>query len=300
VKTGEDRSTHDVMDAIREVFDEYRGYAKLPPKPKHTSADTATVYNLADHHLGMFSWGTETGEDYDLKISEEILLKSMGDLVALSPNSKTAVILNLGDFFHGDNSENRTPKSGNSLDVDTRYAKMLRVGVKLLIKCIELALQKHTKVYVRCLPGNHDPQTSLALSIALDAFFDGNNRVEVDCDPGPFWYWRFGKVFIGATHGHMVKPEAMPGLMASQCAEDWGASEFRYAYLGHVHHRSKGGGELHGVVWETFQTLATKDAWHHASGYSSGRSMTAITHHREHGEIGRHTVSITPHRKKAA
>lgn len=280
-----------LVEALIGAFDAYVGRAEPAPAPAQTNADLATVFVIADHHLGLFAWGRESGADYDLKIGEAILIDAMTALIANAPASGTAVILNLGDFFHSDNDQNRTARSGNALDVDTRYAKVLQVGVKLMITCIELALQKYQEVIVRCLPGNHDPHTAIALTAALAAFFSRDTRVTVDCDPSRFFWWRFGSVFIGASHGDMVKPDQMPGVMASQQPKVWGETRHRYAYFGHVHHKSKGGGEQNGVVWETFQTLAAKDAWHAASGYTSGRSMVAITHHRDKGEIMRHTVA---------
>lgn len=291
IKTRED-SPDILIDAIKSAFEAYRGKAEPVDPATNCEADLLTIYNIADHHLGMFAWGKETGVDYDVKIGEKLLLDSMSQLVANAPAASTAIVLNLGDFFHADNSLNRTPQSGNTLDVDTRYAQVLQVGVRLMIQCIELALGKHDRVIVRCLPGNHDIHTSLALSAALSAFFARNERVTVDCDPSKFFWHVFGKVFIGATHGDMVKPERMPGVMASMKPQEWGKTVHRYAYFGHVHHASKGGGERDGVVWETFQTLSPKDAWHHQSGYVSGRSMVAITHHKQRGEVLRHTVSV--------
>lgn len=285
----------DVLKAIKEEFDGYKGAAELSSmhyQPSQLDPDKATVYMLSDHHLGLYSWAEETGEDYDLAIGEKLLMDAMTTLVQEAPLSETAVILNLGDFFHSQGNENRTPKSGNILDVDTRYAKVLRVGVSLMIRCIELALQKHKTVLVRCLPGNHDPYAALALAVALDAFFHDDQRVTIDTDPSAFFWWRFGKVFVGSTHGDMIKHDQMPGVMAARRPKDWGESEYRYVYLGHVHHKSLGGGEHAGVIWETFQVLAPRDAWHQASGYSAGRSMVAITLHKERGEIIRNTEPV--------
>ena len=133
---------------------------------------------------------------------------------------------------------------------------------------------------------------SHVITIALELFFAGNPRVKIDSDPSEFFWHRHGKVLIGANHGHKVKPEEMPGVMASYRSEDWGKTKFRYCYGGHIHHRSKGGGEKHGAIWETFQTIAGKDAYAHSHGYSSGRSLVSITHHDERGEVMRQTVSI--------
>lgn len=292
VKTTAERGTEDVIEAIRAAFDEYKGHAELPDPPVSTDSDLVTFYNIADHHLGLYAWAKETGDDYDLAIGERLLKTSVADLIATAPKSETAVILNLGDFFHADDTLNRTAQSGNPLDTDTRYAKVLQVGIELMMQCIDLTLQKHQNVIVRCLQGNHDPHTAIALSYALKAFYAANDRVTVDCGPSRFFKFRFGKVLVGATHGDELKPVDMPGFMASQWPQDWGETIFRYAYLGHVHHASKGGGEKNGVIWETFQSLVAKDAWHAGMGYTSGRSMSAITHHRDRGEWFRHTVSV--------
>jgi hypothetical protein len=292
VKTKNEDSPEELISAIKSAFDDYKGLAKLIEKPIHADEELATVYAIGDHHLGMFSWARETGEPYNLEIAESILLNAMDRLVASSPASSTGIVLNLGDFFHADNSDNRTAKSGHSLDVDTRYAKVLQLGVSLMIRCVEMAAQKHEKVIVRCLPGNHDPHTALALSVALSAFFANNHRVCVDIDPGKFWLYVHGKTMLTATHGDMARPDDMPGIIASKWAREWGATEHRYVYLGHVHHKSRGGGEGKGVIWETFQVLPPKDAWHSSMGYTAGRSMTAITHHVEHGEYCRNTISI--------
>lgn len=287
IKTREDNSVVDLTSAIHAAFDEYKGRAELIPPPAETDADLLTVYNIGDHHLGMFAWAQETGIDWDLKKGERILIKTMTTMVSRTPNSHTAIILNLGDFIHADNQRNQTEKSGNVLDVDTRYAKVLQTGVRLLITCVELALQKHEKVILKSLKGNHDPHTALALSIALWAFFHSNPRVEVDMCPAHFFHYIFGKVFICATHGDKARPDDIAGIMATRWPVDWGHTLYRYAYFGHIHHKSKGGGEKHGVEWETFQTLAAKDEYHASKGYSSNRSMTAVTHHRERGEASR-------------
>lgn len=281
-----------LVEALHTAFKEYTGTREPLPAPRLNEPDLLTGYMLADHHLGMYSWARETGANYDLGIAKRILFDAMTELVARSPASETALVLNLGDFFHSDSDENRTRHSGNPLDVDTRYAKVLQLGVDLMLMCVDLALQKHKRVVVRCLPGNHDPYAALALTVALAAFYANDPRVEVDTDPSPFFWFSFGNVFIAATHGDRVKPADMPGVMASFKPQEWGEAKYRYAYFGHVHHKSIGGGEHHGVVWETFQTLAAKDAWHKAMGYSSGRSMTAITFDRNRGEIFRHVVSI--------
>lgn len=281
------------LEAIDETMKKYEGIIpSIPRQSEDVNSDLATIYPIIDHHLGLYSWEAETGANYDLTIAQKVLRDSLGELIAQAPASERAVILNIGDFFHSDDNTNRTRRSGNILDADGRYAKILEIGVDLQFEAISLALTKHQCVEVRNLPGNHDPYASLALNSSIRMAFKNNPRVHVSRDPSPFYFFRFGKVLIGATHGDMIKHTDMPMVLAAYAAKDWGETEHRYVYLGHVHHKSIGGGEKFGATWETFRTLAAKDAWATQSGYASGRSMVAITHHRDSGEKFRHTVTI--------
>jgi DNA-binding Lrp family transcriptional regulator len=295
IKTNKDAERQaELIDAIKATFDGYKGRAELARPPECVNSDLMTVYPIGDMHLGQYSHKPETGEDWDLRSGERALRDTMAELVSTAPNSETGVVLSLGDFFHADDSSNRTPQSGHALDVDTRRNKVLQVGVKLLIDCIELALQKHKHVVVRCLPGNHDPATTPALTIALWAFFHSEPRVEVDCSPSRFFYKQFGKVMVAATHGDQCKMQDMPGVMAATQPEMWGSSRWRVCYTGHIHHRSQVVKEVNGVVCESFQVLPPADAWHAGMGYGAGRSMMAITHHKDFGEKIRNVVSICP------
>lgn len=286
----EDESAQVLQTALLDVFKDYKGHAVLPPSPRASSQDLMTVYPISDQHLGMYAWADEAGEDYDLEIGSELLRSAMTNLVSSSMPSRQALILVLGDFFHSDNLKNQTSKSGNPLDVDTRYAKVVRTGIELLLECIELALQKHRDVTVKVLSGNHDEASAICLSAALHLFFKGNRRVQVDPSPARVWCMQFGANMIAATHGDTIKMKDFPGVMAGYWPVVWGATRFRYGYTGHVHHNSSL--EKDGAIVSSFQTLAAKDAFHYGAGYSAGRSMVAITLHVEKGEIARCTVAV--------
>lgn len=283
-----------IIPTIKSVFEEYKGLAVLPPRGAGIPrGDLLTVYPLADLHLGMYSWAEETGTDYDLYKAEEIVLAAVEELVGASPYSDTAVLLDLGDFFHADNTLNQTQRSKNILDVDTRWAKVLKTGVQIKIKTAQLALQKHKRIIFRQLPGNHDPHTALALAIALDAYFTGSDRVTVDTDPGPFWHFTWGNTMLAATHGDMAKLQDLPGIMAAKWPEEWGRTQFRYAWGGHWHTKKKQlVSAAHGAQVEVFETLAPRDAWGNAMGFTAGRSMVAITFDKDRGERMRNTVAV--------
>lgn len=170
-------------------------------------------------------------------------------------------------------------------------------GVSLHQDLIELALQRHARVRVRVLPGNHDPQSSITLQVGLAAFYASNPRVTVELDPAEMFFTRFGATLIGACHGDKASPERMAMAMAMLCPEDWGLSTFRWFVHGHIHHeRVK---EVGNVRVESFETIASKDAYAAAHGYLAGQSLTSVTLHRERGEIGRHRVNVIPGKRKA-
>ncbi len=291
-KTGEETATHDLVTALKEAFAAYEGHAAPIPAPAITDSDLLSVYVIADQHLGLMSWRRETGENYDLRIGADRLRSCMSRLVSQSPASNQAIVLNLGDWQHADDSRNVTPRSGHVLDVDGRYFKVLTTGVQLMMDCIELALQKHETVLVRNIPGNHDPHASIALTVALSAFYANNPRVTVDDDPSDFFFHRFGATLIGANHGHKMKAPSMAMSMAVRRREDWGQTKFHWFLFGHIHHETAK--EVGDVRCESFQTLAAKDAYAHGGGYNSGQSLTSVTLHISDGEIGRHRVNIGP------
>ena len=298
VKTRADaEQANNLREAILAVFANHSA-PLLPLPPAYTDADTLSIYPIVDLHLGLYAWARETGADYDVDISAGLLRGAIANLVARSAASQTAIILDLGDYFHADDSRNQTKRSGNPLDVDTRYARVLQVGYELVVETIELALQKHAKVIYRKLPGNHDDETSLMLAISIAAHFRNEPRVEVDTDPSRFFVHKFGKVMIGATHGDQLKKSDMAGFMATNGPKEWGETEFRHGFTGHIHHDTA---RVHnGVKVESFNTLAAKDAWHAGMGFTSPRTAVSITMHKDFGEIDRFTVSLPMLRRIAA
>lgn len=292
VKTSLDQSKVEelVKAFVESMVDEVRGTSPKIPAPKVSDDDLLAVYPMGDPHIGMYAWAEEAGDDFDLEIAERITNGVVDRLVSAAPNASTAVILPLGDTFHANDQTNATPGHKHQLDVDSRFPKVLRVGIKMTRSLILRALTKHQKVIVRVEPGNHDPQAKWALTFALAAYFENDPRVEIDLSPAKFWFYRFGKVLIGSTHGDTAKHEVLPGVMAADRAEDWGQTKHRYWYTGHVHHQAVK--EFPGVICESFRTLAAKDAYAAGHGYRAGRDMYCIVHHKDHGEVERHRCDI--------
>ncbi len=281
--------------AMDGILDDLRG--KMPPvcAPKAHDADLLTVIPMGDPHFGLLTWSREVGEDFDLKIAESLTFEAVDRLCALTPSSETAMLLNLGDFYlgdfyHADNSTNRTPQNGNSLDVDGRFQLIAQVGLRAMARCIRRLLEKHSQVIVRNNRGNHDPHQAYMLSLALDALFSDEPRVLIEMTPASFYYFRFGKTLIGSTHGDGAKLNDLPLIMATDVPQDWAAATWRVWHCGHFHHDQTK--DHPGCTVETHRTLATNDAWHRHQGYRSGRDMKALIYSRHYGEVSRIRVGI--------
>lgn len=282
-----------LQEAIAETVAEYQGKGGKvkPPTAKAEGAeDIVLAIPMGDPHIGMYAWAEEAGEDFDLDIARNDLLRAANKLVSIAPRASKCVIINLGDFFHADNSSNQTSRSGHSLDVDSRWSKVLKLGCMVMVDIIKIALKKHPQVEVINAIGNHDDHSSVMLAAFLDAYFSNEERVLVHPTVSKFHYLTFGKCLVGVTHGDTVKHAALGELMAADKPTEWGDTEFRYWYVGHIHNSRKM--ELRGCTVESFRTLAAKDAWHASKGYRSGRDMNAIVLHKDFGEIARYRCDI--------
>ena len=259
--------------------------------PKHTNQDLCTYYPIVDQHHGLLTWGEETGHDWDSSLSAQRLNSAMDDLIQASPKSERSVILNLGDFTHANDQTNATPQSKHQLDVDGRHFKIMRGAVALLKSCIEKAKANHKHVIYRGLRGNHDEAAHIAITLALAEYYSNDRRVEVLSDPSDFFTDHFGLNMVIAHHGDKAKPERLVMSAADNYSEIWGQTKHRFCWTGHIHHKSAK--DISGMLFESFRTLAPKDAYAHSHSYASRQSMTAITLHKLHGERVRNQVNYS-------
>lgn len=258
---------------------------------KYKNSDLLTVYPMGDPHFGLYAWNEETeGGDFDLSIAERDLCEAMDRLVASSPASENALIINLGDFFEADNMQGETMRSKNKLDTDTRWLKVLRTGIRALIRCIQAALTKHKHVSVICAIGNHDDHSSMFLMTILSHLFEKEKRLTIFDAPTIKHYFHWESILIGVHHGHTIKMKELVAQMPYDRPAEFHASKHRYWWTGHIHQDRKI--EEQGVLVESARTLAARNAWAASIGYRSGRDAKAVVYHKDFGEVERHTVSV--------
>lgn len=275
--------------AIRQFIEELaapiKGLAPLTPPPAITSDKLLSVYPIGDQHHGMYAEAEQTGADYNTDISAALLTTHVDFLCSSAPPSGTAILMDVGDFHHANDSNNETPQSKHAMHITASYGKVMQTGAMMLVNATRRLLEKHAKVIVWIMPGNHNPDAAFATALAISFYFHNEPRVEVDLGNSAFKYMRFGKNLIAAHHGDGPKFSNLPLIMAVDRPEDWAATEYRVFHCGHIHHKTFK--EEPGVDIETHRTLAPSNAWDHKKGYRSKREMQRIDYHFETGECNR-------------
>jgi len=275
---------------LLETLPERVARAKPAPEPQHVDEDLLSVLPIGDLHLGLLTWAPEVGESYDVKIATDAISRLVTHLVGSGPPSAHGLLALLGDFLHADDTTAETPRGHNKLDVDGRWHRVLHAAIGTTIALIELMRRRHRQVRVVVAAGNHDPHASVALGIALQYYYEREERVTIDPGPGKFHYVRFGKNLLGITHGDTVKPAQLETIMAADRAADWGDTVHRLWLLGHYHQQARLSGR--GCSAEIFSALSPPDAWAHSHGYRGKRDATKLLLHREWGEIQRYSCSV--------
>jgi len=291
VKTMLDQDKARVMmeEAIKAMAEDIPRLNALPELTTEKNSNLLNCYVITDYHLGMLSWREETGEDWDIKIAEDLLIKWFAKAIQQSPDSEQAVFAQLSDFLHFDGMDAVTPASKHLLDVDTRFAKLVRVAIKVLRKIIDMLLLKHKKLHIIMADANHDPVSQIWLREWFSVLYENEPRVTVDRSPNPYNAYEFGKTALFFHHGHKRKVVNVSEVFASQFREMFGRTKYAYAHMGHLHSIDVKENNL--MIVEQHRTLAPGDAYSARGGWLSGRDAKVITYHQEWGEVSRLTIN---------
>ena len=247
------------------------------------------LYTVSDFHLGMLAWADESGDDWDMKIAEDLFSRWFDAAFQKAPDAGTGVINLLGDLAHFDSLDAVTPASGHVLDADTRYQKLVRYMIRMVRRVVDMALVKHKNVRLLIVQGNHDESGMIWLAEMFSTLYDNEPRVFVDTSPDVYKMVQHGKTTLFFTHGHKCRFDVVEPIMIAKFRKAFGESEYSYAHVGHLHHQKIV--ESRNMIVEQHRTLAAKDAYASRGGWMSGRSANVITYSAEYGEVARLTIS---------
>ena len=259
------------------------------PAPPLSNDNLLNCYVITDYHLGMLSWDEETGENWDVAIAEKLVIKWMEQAIAQSPNADTAVFAQLSDFLHFDGMDAVTPATKHLLDVDTRFAKLVRSAIRVLRTIIDMLLAKHQKLHIIMADANHDPVSQIWLREWFSVLYENEPRVTVDKSPNPYNAYEFGNVALFFHHGHKRKVANVSEVFAGQFREMFGRTKYAYAHMGHYHSIDIKENNL--MIVEQHRTLAPGDAYSARGGWLSGRDAKVISYDRRYGEVSRLTIN---------
>jgi hypothetical protein len=262
--------------AIEELKQDIRKVAPAKP-PKATVEDLLNLYVISDAHIGMLAHHEETGVNWDTKIAEQEFDIGVSNLVYSSPQAEVGFLAQLGDGLHSDGIASVTPRSGHLLDQDGRFHKVVRAATRVFRRAIDRLLERHQRVVVLMMQGNHDPASSIWLQEMFSAVYENEPRVEVVVSPAPYFMYLHGKAFLGFHHGHGAKNETVADVFIGNFRSEYGQCNQAYIHTGHRHSRLWLRDRGHCIV-EQHSTIIPKDAYATTGGWTSERSMNCITY----------------------
>lgn len=283
------------LELLKQTADLF--YSEIPriETPTFTNGevdkDIIPWFQIGDAHLGMLAHEAETGENFDLKIAVTELMTAFSILFAESKPCERCVINDLGDFTHYENYAAITEHSGNALDYDGRFPKMIEYYIPLMRFIIDEALKKFKFVDVIINQGNHSRTNDIWMALLLKNVYENNERVHVLRNNNVFIPYKMGRTFVMVHHSDKCRGDKLSGVMSTDYPEAWGDSNFRYIDIGHIHHHytSK---EHPGVLIESWNTLAARDKYAHEGGWRSRQSITRVDRSRKYGNVGRRTLPV--------
>ena len=263
----------------------------IPKPPKPDADDLATFFVVGDAHIGMRAWGKATGhDDHDTRIGINDLHNAFRHLIAAAPSCETGYLINLGDWFHANDSTNRTPASSAQLDVDGRLAHVLAAAKTLIVAIVKIMLEKFPKVIIVNARGNHDPDAAVYFNEIVSARWHHEPRVQVMPNTSKFVYIQHGKSLIGIHHGDRINRNRIYEAMTRDKRVELGQSEFVYFWTGHIHHKTAE--EIGMCLFESFGILPPADQWASDSGYGAAREMQSIIMSKRDGIVARNVCGI--------
>lgn len=276
-------------ERIREAFaslkDEIPKAKLIPPTKAARSADLLNLHIVTDYHLGMKAWHEETGEDWDLAIAEDLLIRWFTTAIANAPAASVGVLAQLGDFLHWDGMDAITPTSHHVLDADTRFQKVVRVAIRSLRRIVAMMLQKYETVRFVIADANHDPASGVWLREMFAAFYEDEPRLIVDNSADTYYCVEHGLTSLFFHHGHKRKVGSVDDVFVSKFRDVFGRTKFSYGHQGHMHHDHRVESNL--MTVEQHRTMAARDAYSSRHGWMAGRGAPVITYSARFGEVAR-------------
>lgn len=261
------RSAGNLTDEqIFKKFDKLAGYkAGMIPKVLNASRESLLVIPISDLHLGLLAEMNTTGNEYNLEIGERRVKHFIGSVIEESKDIDRVLVTFGNDYFNSDNVFGTTTK-GTRQDNEKSYFSVFDKGVEIAIDIIETLARSFKTVEVASVQGNHDKQSSHAMTTALYYKYHNSKNVYVyaDSDEKARFYYKFGQNLIG--FGHETKIKECHRIMSTECKE-WSECKYKTFFLGHLHHEEVY--DTGSVVARRLPILSGRSEWSSECGFAA-------------------------------
>lgn len=275
---GEQRYSVDTNPIVEEwkkdFFEALKDYKT--PEVKSLMSDpnaVIAVLNLYDAHLDKLTLLSETSQESSLEgniASFESAFDEM--LTSARTYCPEYIIIPVGNDFFNNNGTSGATKKGTPQDNLVKHQDAFIEGFKAIRRCIDKAAQC-SKVIVMTIKGNHDEDPTFYLGEILNAIYENNPNILIDCSRHQRKYFRYGANLLGFAHGDKEcrNISNLPLMMAEEKKEDWATTKYREWFLGDRHHkfeykfmRTK---DFIGATVRFLRSVGTSDKWHYDHGY---------------------------------
>ena len=251
----------------------------------------AATFCPMDLHFGKGSWSLEVnGDGYSKQEASDLLSEGIEQLISLSATKNPErIFLPIGhDFFHVTRSSHTTAH-GTPQDMDGSYIQMIVEGCELASRMVDM-IRQLAHVDIVWVPGNHDLESSMTVSMYLAAKYEDASDVDIHFRPGVRTYMKWGENLMGHVHGDAFKSKKLPEVMARELREVWGETKNSMWFTGHLHHEKFE--DISGTQIFQAPTLCGKGRWDFKKGYGANRAMMAHMIHEKDGAVTSHRAPI--------
>lgn len=271
---------------VERWFEEHKCSLACKPKCEKFCVDNSSHskylhIDLTDLHIGLLSWDSETGENFDIQIATDRVKKIVDDLInkVKDYDFKGVTIATLGDILHVDNINNTTTH-GTSQDVDGRITKIFDHALDLMMYVIDRVSSLGVPIKYIYVNGNHDTGSGAMLALSLRTIYRLNPNIEFDVSPNPQKAVRYGATLIGLTHGD-TSPKHLATWLANDYRRDFGECKYAQIHCGHLHEFSVN--RVNNVEVYRLPALCGPSQWEHERGYRSDRALMSFVYDENTG-----------------
>jgi hypothetical protein len=299
---------HPGRSVAEALINELKGVSPVVPaihpfeQPEGTPRRMLEI-SIMDPHIGLYCFTPGADAYYDFDLAEKLYLWAVKELsiIGAGYGEVEEILFPIGnDFIHaemmslGGKGVHATAGGTPQPEMISWHETYMR-GAAIMRKAI-MYLSHIAPVTVLQIPGNHDRYSSYTMGMLMDAYFENNKNVNVDCSASPYKFKRYGTNLIGFEHGHSVAQIRLAALMANERPTDWAETKYREWHLGDQHRKGSAKPsvlEEQGVSVEFLPSITAPNEWHRLKTFNwQKRGAMAWLWDYDTGPLARFQVNI--------